>query len=180
MTNLEREMRILMSSSLDVTSAKLNDLGRYFYDPFSTAAETKVEGFFSVTSWSFLGGKEVLRIVHSDQLLYSPWYHRLSWHYNYLSSLGQNMGLDDVFALFYLVESPMFAVDIKFRELRRVQFGQIKVSTMTKPGELQMHIGGNNHNKEIWNQFDAETFFWAPCYETLEKVTADNGNDGSI
>ena len=166
MANLEREMRILMSSSLDVTSGNLNDLSRYFFDPFSTAAKKKVEGDFTVTSWSFQGGKEVLLLVHNEHLLYCPWYHRLSWHYNCLSSLGHNMGLDDAFALFYQVESPMFATDFRLREWRRVQFGQIKVraAMLMQPGDLEMHIGGNNCNKEIWNHVDSVTFMNASYF----------------
>ena len=180
MANVEREMRILISSSLDVTSGNLNNLCRYFFDPFSTAAKNKVEGDFTVTSWTFLGGKEVLRVVHSDQLLYCPWYHRLSLLYNCLSSLGKNMGLDDAFALFYQIESPMFAADFKLYEWRRVQFGQIKVRRTTEPGELQMNIGGNNpHSKEIWNQLDAETFMDA-TFQSKKENMKDDGNDGRI
>ena len=180
MANVEREMRILVSSSLDLTSSNLNDLSMYFFDPFSTAAKKKVEGDFTVTSWSFLGGREVLSVVHSDQLLYCPWYHRLSLLYNCLSSLGKNMGLDDAFALFYQIESPMLAADFKLHEWRRVQFGQIKVRRTTEPGELQMNIGGNNpHSKEIWNQLDAETFMDA-TFQSNKKNMKDDENGGSI
>lgn len=174
MATAEREMRILMSSSLDVTSVSLNELGRYFFDPYSTGAKT--EGNFTVTSWTFLGGKEVLRVVHSDQLLHCPWYHRLSLYYNWLASQGKNVGLDDVFALFYLSESPMFAVDLKFCEFSRVQFGQIKVRATTKPGKLQMNIGGNSCNKEIWNQFDPKL----AVYSSMKKFMKDDENDGGI
>ena len=167
-------MRILMSSSLDVTSVSLNELGRYFFDPYSTGAKT--EGNFTVTSWTFLGGKEVLRVVHIDQLLYCPWYHRLSWFSSNLAALGKNIGLDDVFALFYKIECPMFGVDLKFCEFSRVQFGQIKVRATTKPGELQMHIGGSNCNKEIWNQFDPKL----AVYSSMKKLMKDDENDGSI
>ena len=177
MAIMEREMRILMSSSLDMTSANLNDIGGYFFDPFDTAAKALFGGHFTETSWSLLGGKEILRVLHSDQLFYCPWYHRLFWFCSRLSSLGQNIGLDDIFSFFYQIESPMFAVDFKMSELRRVQFGQIKVRATIGPGGLQMNIGGSNCNKEIWNQ--RETFAYA-SFRSIQKNIKDIENIGSI
>ena len=150
---MEREMRIFMASSIDATPANLEKLGRYFFDPRSDEFPTP-SGNVMRSTWNLHGGKEILRIMHTDHLSQSPWFQRFTMHLNFLSSLGKTIGLDEAFALFYLVEFPMFAVDFKFAESKVIQFGQIKVRDNL--GDLQLIIGSNNCKEIRESKMDDE------------------------
>ena len=150
---MEREMRILMASSIDATPANLEKLGRYFFDPRSD--EFSLPGTsVMLSTWNLHDGKEILRIMHTDHLSQSPWFQRFTMHLNFLSSLDKTIGLDVAFALFYLVESPMFAVDFKFAESKVIQFGQIKVRDNL--GDFQLIIGSNNCKEIRESKMDDE------------------------
>lgn len=172
--SMEREMRILMSSSIDATPANLEKLGRYFFDPCSDEVLTLGTNVM-LSTWNLHSGKEILRIMHTDHLLHSPWFQRFTMHLNFLSSLGKTMGLDEAFALFYLVESPMFAVDFKFAESKVIQFGQIKVRDNS--GELQVTIGENSYKEIRESKMDGEiqrAWFYAKSNEEI-MLEAVNG-----
>jgi len=140
---IAREMRVAMCSSISVTPSDLDNLCRSFLDPAEKIAIPRAD--FIAMEWQFRGGKEVLRVLHSVQE--STWLER--WGL-LLANCSPNIGLNEAFSFFYLVEFPMLGVDFRFTEKKRVQFGQIKVSEIDGSGAPRMNIGGNNHSKEIW------------------------------